>query len=326
MKIAILNTYLLEGSIKTESEFGDPDETTIGCGSSLRDSLRALGHEVDTFALYDGEDSTGMHRCINAIKNGYKPDCVFLMHAGTLRQNLTELWDRSNFGGIPIIAEGGDEWQCFGWNFAHNRNSDFVLTLDNQCVEWYDRKGVKATWFPVWADERVFFYDGTEKTLGVSTTAVPTDARNARGFLALNDHIAHKFGDDFQNPMRERQGMSYIPMMENGNLFRKSKIVFQFSSAGEFTRRIVEAAACNALVITDAVHPIRNLDSLFVENEDIVYYSSLDECLEKIEFYLNNDQERIRVANNMHEKIMKNHTGLARAKDFIRHINAFLGN
>ena len=104
------------------------------------------------------------------------------------------------------------------------------------------------------------------------------------------------------------------------------KIVFQFSSAGEFTRRIVEAAACNALVITDAVHPIRNLDSLFVENEDIVYYSSLDECLEKIEFYLNNDQERIRVANNMHEKIMKNHTGLARAKDFIRHINAFLGN
>ena len=42
-------------------------------------------------------------------------------------------------------------------------------------------------------------------------------------------------------------------MMENGDLFRRSKIVFQCSSSGEMTRRIVEGAACGAVVVTDAL-------------------------------------------------------------------------
>jgi hypothetical protein len=326
VRIAILSTYSLEGSIPTDSEYGDPDESTYSCGSSLRDGFRKLGHEVDMFSLYDGDNNTGMHRIINAINDGYEPGCVYLMHAGSLRDGLGPLWRRSNFKNIPMIAEGGDEWQCFGWNFEHNRFSDLVLTLDNQCVEWYTRKGVSAAWFPVWADERVYFYDDTKKTQAISTTAVPTKTRNDRGFLQLNDMIAEEFGDDFVNPMRHRQGMEYIPMMDNGDLFRRSKIVFQFSSASEITRRIVEGGACNAFVIADRLPPIRNLQEMFVEDEDIVCYTSAGECLDKLNFYLNNDDERIRIAGNMHQKIMKYHTAPSRAQHFIGHYNRFFGN
>ena len=325
MNIALLNSYSLDIAAPSSTEFGDKEETTLGCGSSLRDSFRKLGHNVSTFSLYEGDGNSGMHRCIQAINDGYDPDCVFLLHAGSLRDNLDGLWVRPNFKDVPMISEGGDEWQCFKYNFPHNSKSDLVLTCDNQCVDWYEQHGVAAAWFPVWADERVFYTDNTEKTLGISTTAVPTLTRNQRGFLVVNDALADKFGTDFQNPMRHRQGMDYIPMMENGNLFRKSKIVFQFSSSGEMTRRIVEGAACGAMILTDAVHPIRNLHSLFTEDEDIVFYSTADGCLAKAKYYLENDDERIRISENMNKKIAENHTGLARAKDFINHINSFFG-
>ncbi len=324
MKIALLNSYSLSDAFETQTEFGDNEETSLGCGSSLRDSFRKLGHDITTFSLYEGKES-GMERLVRAINNGYSPDCVFLLHAGSLRNNLDGLWDRKNFKNIPMISEGGDEWQCFRYNFPHNSKSDLVLTCDNQCVDWYHQQGVTAAWFPVWADERVFYNDDTEKTLGISTTAVPTPVRNQRGFLVVNDALQNKFGSNFQNPMRHRQGMEYIPMMENGNLFRKSKIVFQFSSSGEMTRRIVEGAACGAMILTDSVHPIRNIQTLFTEDEDIIFYSTAEACLEKAEYYLNNDAARIKVATSMNKKIMENHTGLARAKDFIGHINETFG-
>lgn len=325
MKITLIYSYSLELSSETEHDFGDKEETSFGCGSSLRDSLRSLGHEVTTFSLYEGEEDTGMHRCIQSIKDGYSPDCVFLLHAGSVREGLGSLWDRSNFKDIPMISEGGDEWQCFRYNFPHNSKSDLVLTCDNQCVDWYQQNGVRAEWFPVWADERVFYSSDAERTLGVSTTAVPTGTRNKRGFLTFNDALKKSLGDNFSNPMRDRQGMSYIPMMENGDLFRASKIVFQFSSSGELTRRIVEGSACGAMILADALDPVRNVHSLFTEGEDIIFYRNLEECIEMSDFYLRNDSERMRIANNMQEKVKNFHTGLARAQDFVNHVQRIFG-
>ena len=325
MNITLLYQYQLAFSSKTKDAFSDDEESNFSCGSSLRDSLRNLGHNVNTFSLYHGNEKTGMHRCIDAIKSGMETDCVFLMHAGSLKKNLTELWDRKNFKSIPMIAEGGDEHQCLEWNFPHNSKADLVLTCDRESSGIYRQQGVNAEWFPVWADERVFFDDGRKRTIDISTTAVPTPTRNKRGFLSVNDTLSDHFGDKFKNPMRNRVGQGYIPMMENGDLFRESKIVFQFSSCAEMTRRIVEGAACGAMVITDRLHPVKSINSLFIEDKDIVFYSSTEECLEKMKFYLNNEKERQTIASNIYEKIMQKHTGLARAKDFVNHCNNYFG-
>ena len=324
MEITILYSYSLENCYKSQSDYGDPEDIDFGCGSSLRDSLRNLGCGVSTFSLYEGKEETGMHRCINAIQKGYNPNFVFLMHAGSLQKGLTEVWDRANFKNIPMLSEGGDEWQCFGYNFPYNSKSDLVLTPDRQCVDEYKTRGVNATWFTHWADERIFFNKDLDRSLDIATTARPTPVRNNRGFLHINDEIKNKFGENFQNPMRNRS--KYISMMENGDLFRKSKIVFQFSSCGEITRRIMEGAACGALIVADTLPDIRKLNDLFVENEDIILYSSISECLEKLEYYVNHDEERNRIANNMHQKVMQHHTGHARAKKLLDHYNHLVGN
>jgi hypothetical protein len=322
MEICLLYTYEPNGGFGG----GDGDELGYGCGSSFRDSIRALGHTATTFSIYHKtDDGTGMHRLINSISAGYRPAVVFLMHAGSLQMGLTDLWDRSNFLNIPMIAEGGDEWQCFKYNFPHNRKSDLVLTCDNEASFAYRQHGVSAEWFPVWADERVFFNDNRERTLGISSTAVPTAVRNERGFLHINDKLAQHFGENFQNPMRHRQGLGYIPMMENGDLFRRSKVVFQFSSSGEMTRRIVEGAACGAVVVTDRLSTVRNIQSLFIEDKNIVFYESAEECIDKIENLLNNDTRRQEIASAMEKRILRKHTGLARAKNFVEHVENYFG-
>jgi spore maturation protein CgeB len=57
------------------------------------------------------------------------------------------------------------------------------------------------------------------------------------------------------------------------------------------------------LVITDRLNPNKQLEDIFIEDEEIVFYSSKDEALEKIKFYLNNDYERNRIAENGYKKV-----------------------
>ena len=114
-------------------------------------------------------------------------------------------------------------------------------------------------------------------------------------------------------------------MMDNGDLFRKSKIVFQFSSSGEMTRRIVEGAACGAVVVTDRLATVRKINSLFIPNKDIIYYDNIEDCIHSMETLLNDDKHREEIASNMEKKILKNHTGLARAKNLLTHIENYFG-
>jgi spore maturation protein CgeB len=62
--------------------------------------------------------------------------------------------------------------------------------------------------------------------------------------------------------------------------------------------------SCKKLVITDRLDPNKQLEDMFIEDEEIVLYSTKEEALEKIRFYLNNNQERNRIAENGYKKVI----------------------
>lgn len=49
-------------------------------------------------------------------------------------------------------------------------------------------------------------------------------------------------------------------------------------------------------------------DDYFISNEDYVFYESPDDMMEKIEYYLSHDKERIEIARNGFEKTLKEHS------------------
>jgi spore maturation protein CgeB len=76
--------------------------------------------------------------------------------------------------------------------------------------------------------------------------------------------------------------------------------------------------ACRKLVITDRLPEETNINQLFVENEDIVYYDSADEAIDKIKYYLENESEREKIANSGYAKVMKDHTAKARVDALLK--------
>ena len=93
-------------------------------------------------------------------------------------------------------------------------------------------------------------------------------------------------------------------MLFRSDLYRNGKIVFQKARVGEITRRIFEGMSCQKLVITDRLPEIRQLNNIFVENEEIIFYDNKEEALEKIHYYLTNNEEREKIAKKGYKKVM----------------------
>ncbi len=64
--------------------------------------------------------------------------------------------------------------------------------------------------------------------------------------------------------------------------------------------------------MTDRLPSERGLDTLFTDGEDIVFYDSMEDAIEKINFYSKNDKERERIANNGYQNVLNNHTSIQR--------------
>ena len=82
---------------------------------------------------------------------------------------------------------------------------------------------------------------------------------------------------------------------EHTDFLNQGLMVIQNSRWGEITRRIFEGMTCGKMVICDRLEKSKKLDELFVDGEDIVYYDDIFDCVEKINYYRENEEERERI-------------------------------
>ena len=85
-------------------------------------------------------------------------------------------------------------------------------------------------------------------------------------------------------------------------------MVIQNSRWKEITRRIFEGMACGKLVITDRLSNETGLSEMFIDGEDIIYYDEMFDCIEKMNYYNENEEERERIAHNGMMKVLHNYT------------------
>jgi glycosyltransferase involved in cell wall biosynthesis len=89
--------------------------------------------------------------------------------------------------------------------------------------------------------------------------------------------------------------------------------------------RILSAMMRGALCITD---PTDYLREEFVENEEIVFYDPFDlsALAQKVNYYLRNEEERLRIAKKGHEKVKARHTFINRAEEILDMFEEYEGN
>ncbi len=114
-----------------------------------------------------------------------------------------------------------------------------------------------------------------------------------------------------------------LPMYQ---IMRNSKITFNshidLSSVSASNMRLFEATGVGTCLLTDSK---ANLSELFDRDHEIVAYESIEDCLEKIVWLLDHEDERNRIAAAGQKRTLRSHTFDARAPLLDSHIREALG-
>ncbi len=101
-----------------------------------------------------------------------------------------------------------------------------------------------------------------------------------------------------------------VPQSELIRIYNQSKISLNisFASKGEKTQvkgRDFEAVGCGSLLLTKDTNEIA---SFFIPGEEIVTYTDSDDALKKIKYFLENEDERKKIAKKGFERLLLEHT------------------
>lgn len=192
------------------------------------------------------------------------------------------------------IQESGDDPQNFERNYPKAHRFHYTITPDKVSAEEYGICGINAEWVNHFADTKVQF----PMNLEPQYTAVTTRGIGNSQFL---DYLT-QWGE---GAIGNRNGLG---AKEHTEFLNKGLMVIQNSRWQEITRRIFEGMACGKLVITDRLPESRGLDEVFVEGEEIILYNDMFDCIEKINYYTENEEERERIAHNGMMRVLHNYT------------------
>jgi hypothetical protein len=231
-------------------------------------------------------------------ENIFVPDIVFHLDFGFFQ---SEFLNKKYIPTAKWIAESGDDPQNFRLNYSKlsKGNFDLILSPDFRTTQKYTENNFKAAWFPHFADSDLYADLQQEPIYDCVTTRHYSEPF----FLKLKNIL----GDSF-HPRTE----DFFVGKDHTRHLKKGKIVVQNSKYKEITRRVFEGMMANRLVITDRPDPGTRMDLIFVENKHIVYFDSIDDCVDKIKYYLANEPERLSISQNGYNHVSKNHTTLAR--------------
>ncbi|NVO11245.1 MAG: glycosyltransferase family 1 protein [Bacteroidales bacterium] len=98
-------------------------------------------------------------------------------------------------------------------------------------------------------------------------------------------------------------------------LLKNAKIILNNHGevAGEYAgnMRLFEATGVGSCLITDSK---KNMEELFVKGDEVVLYDSFEECIEKVKWLLNNENERMKIAKSGQGRTLKTHSVEERCK------------
>jgi hypothetical protein len=264
---------------------------------SLLNEFKERGWETEIVPIPNGDDSALQLW----IQQDTPTDIVLFMDWGRfdskwLDKNLkpTAFW----------IQESGDDPQNFERNYPKANRFHYTITPDKVSAEEYRICGINADWVPHWADTAVQF----PMNLNAKYVGVTSRGRGGSEFLDYLTHWAEGVIGN-QNGMDAKQHTEFL----NTGL-----MVIQNSRWGEITRRIFEGMACGKLVLTDRLDIDKGLEELFIDGQEIVLYNDMFDCIEKMNYYNENDEERERIAYNGMIKVIANHSQIQRVDKLIQ--------
>jgi hypothetical protein len=279
---------------------------SIAPANYLLISLKSLGCEV--FLISDVP-----HLDANVIQAGsvdiseilaeqdFQPDLLLFVEGGEMGLfpiNFRHL----NF---PKYWWGIDTHNDYKKHLRISRLFDHSFVAQQDFVEYLRRDGVKSvSWLPLAFPEK-------ESTLG---------SRNIDlSYVGSTDWDLYPERGDLLSAILINQSNCFVGTAEPEHMFEiyeKSKIVFNYSPKNDLNMRFFEAMGSGALLITNRIID-NGLNEIFIEGEDFVIYSNVEDLVSKLRYLLSKPIVLNRIARNGMLKVKSKHTYKHRAENIL---------
>jgi hypothetical protein len=268
---------------------------------SLIEEFKGRGWEVEIVSI--GSNRTGIYHDNNLrewVESKPHTDMVLFMDWGRFDSPYL------NKDLVPAVwvQESGDDPQNYARNFPKASRFHLTLTPDYTSYQSYTAAGINALWWTHFADTRLHV------PMDVDIEYIAVTSRGLGGSQFL-DHLTHHSDGMIGN----KNGMIGI---EHTKFLQSGLMVVQNSRWGEVTRRLFEAMACGRMVLTDRLDTSRKLDELFTDKVDIVYYNDMADCINLMNYYAENHEEREAIAQRGRLKVLNGHTQVQRVDTLLR--------
>jgi spore maturation protein CgeB len=261
----------------------DPWNTPIGIGKSFEKK----GHIVNHYSL-DPKECNISKLLIEADKH----DIIFFCWCGPSKSFDEQLEILKTKTKTKIFLELGDEPQTKNDNRERIKYVDAFFTPDLRCHKEYISRGLPSHWMTHWCDDSVFYKKENTNRKNICVTS-------CIGYRPLINEFTQIFKDKFVN----KNVWGY----DNTDYFNSGTFTYQFARFDEITRRIFESGGCGNAIITNRISPETGIYDLFIEDEDICYFSTVQEAYEKMLRLYQDHEYRNKLATNIHKKIVENH-------------------
>lgn len=223
---------------------------------------------------------------------------------GTYDLNIHVDWGEDGLTGVlpyspietphPMAYWASDTHLGYDYRLSVAKKADFVFCAQKKAVEDMKRDGIPN---PIWLPH------------AVEPQAYPKfDLLSKKYDICFVGHVSSKNREDALDRLfREFPNFYYGQALfeDAARKYAESKIVFNIAMKEDVNMRCFEALATGSFLLTDWVPSI---DELFEDGKHLVLYRSMDECIDKVKYFLAHDEVREKIAQAGYEHVIKNHT------------------
>ena len=276
----------------------------------LKDTLGEVSL-FDTAKNYFRHGEKGMQEKLLSLIEQQKPDYLFTIMIYDELDPMFYKEVKKRYPRMIIISLfSDDDWRYEDYSRYYGLFIDYPIVniTDSETDKGYKKDGVKYYSLSLGMNCKLFKPLSIKKRYDVSFVGRPNKSRiDYIRFLLEKDIAVKVWGDGWEN--YPEVAIAYQGQASAEDLVRitnESKINLSFTQGGygklQMKGRIFEAASCKAFTLIERFEIYRKY---YQDKKEIVMFTTKEDLLRKIHYYLNHEEERERIAYAAYRRTLK---------------------
>jgi hypothetical protein len=282
---------------------------------------KSYGQTTDEIHIANGFRNLGIEVFQNDESKLPEVDLVLCFKSNRFGVEDVKRW--KTLTNAPVWIWSFDNMERFSWFYPIAKECDLWLGEELCRMDRFKREGLPFYYFPYHAvPKEIFKKIELPKIYDVVFTGTPYDNDYKPNKFELLRRIQEKFNLTVFGNNKDGWKAQGINNVFDGvfdeelsKIYSQSKIVIAISNVqceGYWSIRTSQSLMCGAFTLS------RFTPQMEKELKDnVVYFQDIDDCLEKIDYYLTNEEERQKIANKGYEYAQKYLTNEQRLLELI---------